>query len=53
MDDAVALRRKATSAMIDAICQTSPAQAAFHDAGRRHSGLARRLAELHTAGEDS
>jgi hypothetical protein len=31
MDDAVTRRRKA--AMIDAICQTNPAQAAFRDAG--------------------
>jgi hypothetical protein len=47
------LRRCATSALIDAICQTSPAQAAFRDADRRHRELARRLLELGSAGHRS
>lgn len=47
------LRRRAMSAMIEAICQTSPVQAAFRDAGREHEELARRLFELRAAGEDS
>jgi hypothetical protein len=50
--DAEYLRRRATSATIDAICQTSPVQAAFRDAGRRCSELARRLLELRKAGEN-
>ena len=47
------LRRCATSAMIDAMCQTSPAQAAFRDAGREHDELARQLLALNPADEDS
>lgn len=46
------LRRRATSAMIDALCQTSPAQAAFRDAGREQEELMQLLMELHAAGED-
>jgi hypothetical protein len=53
MDDVVILRRKAVSAMAAAIAETSPAQAAIRDAGRRHSQLVRRLLELHMAGEDT
>jgi hypothetical protein len=53
ISDAEYLRRCATSAMIDAICQTSPAQAAFRDAGRRHGELTLRLLELGSAGDPS
>jgi hypothetical protein len=53
ISDAEYLRRCATSALIDAICQTSPAQAALRDAGRRHSELMRRLLELGSAGDPS
>ena len=41
------------SAVIDAICQTSPVQAAFRDAGREHDKLAKRLFELRAAGGDT
>jgi hypothetical protein len=51
ISDAEYLRRCATSALIDAICQTSPAQAAFRDADRRHRELTRRLLELGSAGD--
>jgi hypothetical protein len=37
--------------LIDAICQTSPAPAAFRDADRRHRELTRRLLELGSAGD--
>ncbi len=37
------LRRRATSAMIDLLCQTSPAQAAFREAGRQLDQLTNRL----------
>ena len=53
ISEAEYLRRRAMSAMIDAICQTSPAQAAFRDAGRQQSELSRRLFELRAAGEDT
>ncbi len=45
-------RRKAASAMIDMLCQTSPAQAAFRDAGRRHQELIKELFAAHVSGED-
>jgi hypothetical protein len=51
-DEYLILRRKATSAMIDMICQTSPPQAAFRDEGRRQDALFRQLRELRAAGED-
>ena len=51
--DCSILRRKATSAIIDMICQTSPPQAAFRDEGRRQDALFRRLCELLAAGEDT
>jgi hypothetical protein len=52
-DDYLILRRKATSAMIDMICQTSPPQAAFRDEGRRQDALFRQLRELRAAGGDT
>jgi hypothetical protein len=52
-DDYLILRRKATSAIIDMICQTSPPQAAFRDEGRRQDALFRQLDEMRTAGEDT
>jgi hypothetical protein len=51
-DEYLILRRKATSAMIDMICQTSPLHAAFRDEGRRQDALFRQLRELRAAGED-
>jgi hypothetical protein len=53
MNETEYLGRRAMSAMIDAICQTSPSQAAFRDAGRQYSELSRRLFELRAAGEDT
>ena len=52
-DEYLILRRKATSAMIDMICQTSPPQAAFRDEGRRQDALFRQLRELRAAGGDT
>jgi hypothetical protein len=40
-DEYLILRCKATSAMIDMVCQTSPKQAAFRDEGRRQDALFR------------
>ena len=51
-DEYLILRRKATSAMIAMICQTSPPQAAFRDEARRQDALLRQLCELRAAGED-
>jgi hypothetical protein len=39
--------------LVDAICRTSPAQAAFRDAGRQQDELRQRLFALHAAGEDT
>ena len=39
MDGDNILRRKATCAMIDLVCQTSPLQAALRDEGRVHDKL--------------
>jgi hypothetical protein len=52
-DECLILRRKAASAIIDMICQTSPPQAAFRDEGRRRDALFRQLCELRAAGEDT
>jgi hypothetical protein len=47
------LRRKATSAMIDMISQTSPPHAAFRDEGRRYDELVQRRFALREAGKDT
>ncbi len=53
ISEAEYLRRRAMSAMIDAICQTSPVQAAFRDVGKEHDKLTRQLFELRAAGENT
>ncbi len=46
-------RRKATSAMIEMLCQTSPAQAAFRDVGWRHHELTKELFAARPGDEDT
>jgi hypothetical protein len=53
LDDCLILGRKATSAVIDMVCQTSPAQAAFRAESRRYDKLTQRLFALRAAGEDT
>jgi hypothetical protein len=51
--ESLVLRRKATNAVIDMVCQTSPAQSAFRDAGRRMQQLRHRLNLLNQCGANT